>query len=305
MSAPSSSGRCSTGVAKTLSTTTCAPAAWAMSQTARTSTISCMGLDGDSKNTAAAGRRQRLLPLRRVGSVDELRGDAPPRQDLVEDDEARPEQAPSPPPPGHPPPAAHRGGEHRRHAGGRGEARLRPLQQPQPLGEHLDGRVAVARVDEAVDVAGERRLRVGRGRVHVARGQVQGLRGLVEPRAAETPAHGDGVGAPESTHPRALQRSPVTTAARAAPPPATRSPPRWSSGSRSPSKPSSTLNDGPRPAAVAALAAAIDRTPDRQRNTSGRLAPASNPARSPRARRGARPRSQGSARRRGTSATGR
>ena len=54
-SAPNSSGRCSTGVANTLSTTTCAPAACARSQTARTSMSSCIGLDGDSKNTAVAG----------------------------------------------------------------------------------------------------------------------------------------------------------------------------------------------------------------------------------------------------------
>ncbi len=55
MSAPSSSGFWCRTVAKTLSTTTCAPAAWASSHTARTSTSSCMGLEGDSKNTASVG----------------------------------------------------------------------------------------------------------------------------------------------------------------------------------------------------------------------------------------------------------
>ena len=55
MSAPNSIGRCSNGVAKTLSTTTWAPAAWARSQTARRSTSSCIGFDGDSKKTAVVG----------------------------------------------------------------------------------------------------------------------------------------------------------------------------------------------------------------------------------------------------------
>ena len=39
----------------TLSMTTVAPAAWARSDTARTSTSSCIGLLGVSKNTAVAG----------------------------------------------------------------------------------------------------------------------------------------------------------------------------------------------------------------------------------------------------------
>ena len=42
-------------MAKTLSTTTFAPAACASSHTARTSTSSCIGLDGVSKNTASVG----------------------------------------------------------------------------------------------------------------------------------------------------------------------------------------------------------------------------------------------------------
>ena len=93
MSAPNSIGRCSSGVAKTLSTTTCAPAAWARSQTARRSTSSCIGLDGDSKKTAVVGSDERRSPLVEVGAVDEDALDAPPRQDLVEDHEARAEQA--------------------------------------------------------------------------------------------------------------------------------------------------------------------------------------------------------------------
>jgi hypothetical protein len=54
-SAPRSSGRCSTGVAKMLSTMTRAPAACASSLTAATSTSSCIGFDGVSKNTTFAG----------------------------------------------------------------------------------------------------------------------------------------------------------------------------------------------------------------------------------------------------------
>ena len=83
-----------TGVPKTLSTTTCAPAAWASSQTAAMSTSSCIGLLGVSKNTAGGRHRQRLAPLVEVGAVDEDGLDPPARQDLVEDHEARPEQRP-------------------------------------------------------------------------------------------------------------------------------------------------------------------------------------------------------------------
>src|SRR4051812_29430093 len=93
------------------------------------STSSCIGLLGVSKNTAAVGsdsasrrappagpprgaaqlrqgvagglkdrargrRGQPPPPLVEVGPVDEDRLDAPPRQDLVQDDEARAEQPP-------------------------------------------------------------------------------------------------------------------------------------------------------------------------------------------------------------------
>ena len=46
---------CSRGVANTLSSTTFAPAAWAISLTAAMSTSDCIGLDGVSKNTACVG----------------------------------------------------------------------------------------------------------------------------------------------------------------------------------------------------------------------------------------------------------
>src|SRR6516164_10661573 len=54
-STPSGKPCCSSGVAKTLSSTTRAAAACASSQTAAMSTSDCIGFDGVSKNTAAVG----------------------------------------------------------------------------------------------------------------------------------------------------------------------------------------------------------------------------------------------------------
>lgn len=54
-STPSGTPCCSSGVAKTLSSTTFAPAAWASSVTAAMSTSDCIGFDGVSKNTAVVG----------------------------------------------------------------------------------------------------------------------------------------------------------------------------------------------------------------------------------------------------------
>ena len=51
-SAPSASGRCSAGVANVLSTTTRAPAAWAVAATAPMSTIFSIGFDGVSIQTS-------------------------------------------------------------------------------------------------------------------------------------------------------------------------------------------------------------------------------------------------------------
>ena len=51
-SAPSSSGFCRYGVAKVLSTTTIAPAAWAASEIARRSRTFSIGFDGDSSQTS-------------------------------------------------------------------------------------------------------------------------------------------------------------------------------------------------------------------------------------------------------------
>ena len=73
-SAPSASGFCRYGVAKVLSTTTIAPAAWAASEIARRSRTFSIGLDGDSSQTirvrssrcAAASAFSRRHVLERV-----------------------------------------------------------------------------------------------------------------------------------------------------------------------------------------------------------------------------------------------
>src|SRR6185437_12673839 len=128
MSAPSASGRCSKGVAKTLSTTSTPPARWVSVATAAMSMSSSVGLDGLSQNAA----------------VDQLGDDAVTRQDLRDDVVAGIEQR------------ARRDhavagfdlagerGEHRGHAARRGAAGFRALEEAQPLLEHGDGRIGIA-----------------------------------------------------------------------------------------------------------------------------------------------------------------
>ena len=94
MSAPCSNGLEKTGVPKTLSTTTFAPAAWASSLTARDVDELLHRVARRLEEDGGRRLRQRLAPLVEVGAVDEDALDAPPRQDLVEDDEARPEERP-------------------------------------------------------------------------------------------------------------------------------------------------------------------------------------------------------------------
>jgi len=93
-----------------------------------------------------------------VRPVDEDRLDAPAREDLVEDDEARAEQRAGADDPVALAEQCSERDEHRRHAGGGGEAALGALEQSQPLLEHRHGGVAVARVDVLVDLALEGRL---------------------------------------------------------------------------------------------------------------------------------------------------
>lgn len=153
------------------------------------------GVGGGLEEDGLGGDRQRLLPLVQVLAVDEDGFHAPPRQDLVGHYEARTEQA------------ARRDqavtggqqraqrGEHRRHTGRGGETGFRAVDQTQPLLEHGDRRVAVAGVDEVLDIAGERGLgRLG-ALVDETRIEEQRLGGLVEAGAPGAAAHRLGGGA--------------------------------------------------------------------------------------------------------------
>ena len=181
-------------------------------------------------------------PLVQVGAVDEHGLDAPARQDLVEDHEAGAEQAAG----GHHAVALRQqraqGGEHGGHAGRRGEARLGALEQAQPLLERGHGRVAVARVDEAVVLAGEGGLGASAAVVDEARGQEQRLGGLVEARARSGRRERRAVSGCQRRCVRRLRSCPrLMTAARADP----RRASRCRRGDRRrpgrPSKPSGTL----------------------------------------------------------------
>ena len=126
------------------------------------------------------------LPLGEVGPVDEGGFDSPAGEQLVEDDETRPEQATG----GDHPVAFHQRGEerveHGGHTGSGGPCSLRALELPEPLLEHGDSGIAAPRIDVAVKVTGERGLSLLRRPVHVARGEKETFGGLVEPRAHQS-----------------------------------------------------------------------------------------------------------------------
>ena len=147
MSAPCSSGREKTGVPKTLSTTTFAPAAWASSQTDVDQLLHRVARRLEEHRRSRLG--QRLAPLVEVRPVDEDRLDPPPGQDLVEDDEARPEERPRRHDPVPVAEQRRQGHPHGRHAGPVA-AGLGPLDLRDAVPEHPDRRVPVARVDEPV-----------------------------------------------------------------------------------------------------------------------------------------------------------
>ena len=226
------------------------------------STSSIIGLDGVSKNTACAGVDRAFSHWSRSAPstnsvVTPYRGRISSRMTKQEPNSDRAATIRSP--------AFRTGGErveHRRHPAGGGEAGLGALDQPQPVLEGGDRRIAVARVDETVDVALERGLGAAGDVVDVSRGQVQRLGGLLEVAAVQTAADREGV--------RSQRRG------------ASRLPPRKSGGlpavrrrgartsSRAPSKPSVMLYAG----LDAALrwrrwAAAIERSPERHRNSTG------------------------------------
>ena len=190
MSAPHSSGRCSIGVAKALSSTTLAPALCARSHTALMSTMSSIGLDGDSNSTACVGFDSAFSQCCEVAAVDELARDAVLGQQLGHDVVAGAEEL------------ARRDDavarleqrqqreEHRRHAGRGGAAGLGAFERGQPVLEHADGRIAEARILVVRALALEGGLGLLGALVGVARGQEQRLRRLVEVAAQLAAAHG-------------------------------------------------------------------------------------------------------------------
>ena len=141
------------------------------------------GVGGGLEEDGVGRLAERLAPLVEVGAVHEHRLHAPARQDLRADHVTGAEQCTR----GHQARAvaAQRGQchEHRGHPGAGGEARLGALDLPQPLLEHRDGRVAVTRVDETLEVTVERRLGSLRRGVHIAGVEEHRLSGLLEGRA--------------------------------------------------------------------------------------------------------------------------
>ena len=88
--------------------------------------------------------------------------------------------------------SAEEGSEHRRHSARRGAAGFRAFEQPQPLLEHLNGRIAVARVKETLAVVLERGFRLRGAAVDKAGGQIERFAGFLKPAAHRTAAHQDG-----------------------------------------------------------------------------------------------------------------
>ena len=152
--------------------------------------------------------RQRRPPLLQIRPVDEDAFHPPARKDLVQDHKTgtkQPTRTDDPVPLGQ---ECGQGDKDGGHAGGRGEARLCALEQSHPFLEHAHCRVAIARVDETVDLVLERGLCLLRRGVDVARGQEQSLRGLVEPATGQAPADRQCVRT-QLPHP-CLQGSPAT-----------------------------------------------------------------------------------------------
>ena len=137
----------------------------------------------------------RRLPGGEIGSLDQRRGDAETRQQLLDDVKTRAEQRPR----GDDMVAglelAHQRRGHRRHAAGGGARRLGALEQRHALLEHRDGRIGEARIDEARRVAFEARLRLRHRVVEIALGEEQRLRGLLELRTHRAAVHQTGGGA--------------------------------------------------------------------------------------------------------------
>ena len=189
MSAPSSSGRWKSGVAKTLSTMSRALACCAISATAAMSISSSVGLDGLSRKNAFVFGRTAFRHASRSRAVDQRRGDAEARQEILDDVAAGAEQR-----------RGRRRGRRpcrsqRKRRGDRGHAarhrarRLGAFEQAHALLEHGDGRIGVARIDEARILALEARLGGLRAAIDEALGQEDRLGGLAELRAERAAMH--------------------------------------------------------------------------------------------------------------------
>ena len=128
-------------------------------------------------------RAHRRPPGVEIRAVDEGRGDAEARQQLLDHIEARAEQRPR----GDDVVArlelAHQGGGDRGHAARGGARRLGAFEQRHPPLEHRHGRVGEARIDEARIVALEARLGELHRVVEIALGEKKRFRRLFEPRS--------------------------------------------------------------------------------------------------------------------------
>ena len=156
-------------------------------------------------------RRKRAAPLVEIRPVDEFGRHAPARQDVVEDGVAGTEQRAA----GNHPVAAvelaGQRGEDTGHAGAGGKAGLGALKRGKTVLEHRHGRVAVARIDETVGLAGKGGGGLFGAVIDIAGGHVERLARLLEGGAVK-PA------------PDKLRVAPVTVSHRPAP--------RWHGGCR-------------------------------------------------------------------------
>ena len=205
------------------------------------------------------GHRKGRTPLVEIGAVDQDGFDPETRQDLVDDDVTGAEERPGRHEAVSPSTEPSECQPDSRHSGGRGIGRLGSLDEAQPLLEHRDRGIAVPAVDEVLDLVLEGGLGLFSGLVDEARGHEQRFGCLVEVAAGQAPSHGEGVRSPGAVthrsqpcfHGRSEFFHPETQ--------------RCPASSWGPSKPSRMLWAGPRPAAVAAAAAAWERTPERHR----------------------------------------
>ena len=180
MSAPSCIGRCSSGVANTLSTTTSAPACLAIFDTACDIDEFEYRIGRRLEEEGAGVRPDRLLPRVEIAPVDQRGLDAVARQQILDDVAAAAEQRAC---------RDHmvaglemaeqRGGDGGHAA--RGAARgVAPLQRAHAPLEHGHGGVGVAAIDVAVLVALEARLGLLGALIDIARVEEDGFRGLAE-----------------------------------------------------------------------------------------------------------------------------